>query len=74
MEALEAAGVPCAPLLTVPEVLQEPQTRAVGMVQRVPEVEVDVVALPFSLDGERPSIRRPAPRLGQHNQEILGTP
>ncbi len=71
-EALEAAGVPCAPILTVPEVLAEAQTKATGMVQRVPDAEVDIVGVPFSFDGVRPPVVRRAPRLGEHNEEILG--
>ncbi len=71
MERLEAAGVPCAPILTVPEVLAEPQTRAVGIIQPVPGAALEMMGLPFSLDGVRPPIRARAPRLGEHDREIL---
>ena len=72
MEKLEAVGVPCAPILTVPEVLAEPQTQALGMVQTIPESGVEVIGLPLRLDGVRPDVRRPAPRVGEHNKEVLG--
>ena len=72
MERLEAVGVPCAPILTVPEVLAEPQTRALGMVQTIPESGVDVIGLPLRLDGVRPGVRRPAPRVGEHTAAVLG--
>lgn len=62
---LEAAGVPCASIQTIPEVLRHEQTAALGMVQRVPESgEVRLVALPLSFDGVRPEARLPSPRLG----------
>jgi crotonobetainyl-CoA:carnitine CoA-transferase CaiB-like acyl-CoA transferase len=72
MDALEAAGVPCAPILTVPEVLEQPQTQALGMLQTIPESGVDVIGLPLRFDGVRPPVRRPAPRVGEHNREVLG--
>ena len=71
-ERLEAAGVPCAPILTVPEVLAQRQTQALGIVQTIPETPVDVIGLPLRLDGVRPGVRRPAPGIGQHTTEILG--
>ena len=72
MERLEAAGVPCAPINTLPEVAAEPQTDAVEILQEAPELEKPFVGLPIKFDDERPPIRRPAPRIGQHNDEILG--
>jgi len=73
MEQFEAAGVPCAPINTLPEVAAEPQTNAVEILQEAPELEKPFVGLPIKFDDERPPIRRPAPRIGQHNDEILGS-
>lgn len=67
---LEAGGIPCAPINTVAEVAKAPQTAALDMLQAVPGVG-EFVRLPLSFDGERPAILRPAPRVGQHNDEIL---
>ena len=64
---LEAAGVPCAPVHTVPEALAHPQVRALGMLQPVPGEDFSLTALPFTIDGQRPGPRGAAPRLGQHN-------
>ncbi|MBW8268837.1 CaiB/BaiF CoA transferase family protein [Caldovatus aquaticus] len=72
LERLVAAGVPCAPINTIPEVLAEPQTTAMEMLQPVPGEDFSLVALPLSFDGERPRIRRAAPRLGEHSAEVLG--
>jgi crotonobetainyl-CoA:carnitine CoA-transferase CaiB-like acyl-CoA transferase len=68
MELLEAAGVPCAPILSIPEVLAQPQTHALDMLREVPELEVKMLSLPFSLDGERASFDKKAPTLGEHNE------
>jgi len=61
---LEAAGVPCAPIHTVPEALAQPQVEALGLVQPVPGADFRLTGLPLSFDGERPAIRGPAPALG----------
>jgi formyl-CoA transferase len=64
MAALEAAGVPCAPIHTVPEALAQPQVEALGIVQPVPGTGFRLTGLPLSFDGVRPALRGPAPRLG----------
>ena len=72
-ERLEALGVPCAPMLTLPEVLEDPQTQAMDMLAKLPGVDAEVVRLPMSFDGERPPLPGRAPRLGEHTTEILGS-
>jgi crotonobetainyl-CoA:carnitine CoA-transferase CaiB-like acyl-CoA transferase len=72
VERLEAAGVPCAPIQDLHDVVAEPQTAAIGMVEQVPGVDLALIGLPLSFDGERPPMRRRAPRLGEHNDEIRG--
>jgi len=69
IDVLEAAGVPCAPVHTVPEALAHPQVQALGVLQPVPGQDFALSALPMSLDDERPSPRGPAPRLGEHNAQ-----
>ncbi len=68
---LEAAGVPCAPINSFVELAGEPQTEAVGILQTAPELGKEFVGLPVKFDDVRPPIRRAAPRIGQHNEEIL---
>jgi crotonobetainyl-CoA:carnitine CoA-transferase CaiB-like acyl-CoA transferase len=70
MELLEAAGVPCAPILSIPEVLAQPQTHALDMLREVPGLDVKMLSLPFSLDGERVSFAKKAPALGEHNEAV----
>jgi crotonobetainyl-CoA:carnitine CoA-transferase CaiB-like acyl-CoA transferase len=69
---LSCIGGPCAPVNSIPEVLAEPQTQALGMVQPVPKEDFSLVAMPLSFNGERPRMAGPAPRPDAHNKEILG--
>ena len=70
IELLEAAGVPCAPILSIPEVLAQPQTEAMDIFRDVSGLGVKLVNLPFSFDGERAAFDRKAPLLGEHNGEM----
>ena len=63
----EAAGVPCAPVHTVPEALAHPQVQALDLLQPVPGEDFRLTALPLTVDGQRPGLRGGAPRLGEHN-------
>lgn len=71
-ELLETVGVPCAPILSIPEVLAQPQTEAMDIFREVPGLDVKMLNLPFSLDGERVAFTKKAPSLGEHNQEVAG--
>jgi crotonobetainyl-CoA:carnitine CoA-transferase CaiB-like acyl-CoA transferase len=71
VEHLEAAGVPCAAVQDLADVVAEPQTAALGMIEKLPGVELGLIGLPLSFDGERPPMRQRAPRLGEHNDELL---
>jgi crotonobetainyl-CoA:carnitine CoA-transferase CaiB-like acyl-CoA transferase len=71
---LEEAGVPCAAINDLAHMRAHPQTAALGMVQPVPEIELDLMSLPLSLDGRRPTIATRAPTLGEHNGEVRKSP
>jgi formyl-CoA transferase len=66
LAALEAAGVPCAPINTIPELAADPQTAALGMLAPVPGTDYQLVPLPLSFQGQRPAITAPAPALGEY--------
>ncbi|NOG70881.1 CaiB/BaiF CoA-transferase family protein [Roseicella sp. DB1501] len=69
---LEAAGVPCAPVNDIGEVAASAQFEAVDIMQTLPESGVRVVGLPVNFDRKRPLSARPAPKLGEHTEEVLG--
>ncbi|MEX2147221.1 MAG: CoA transferase [Candidatus Rokuibacteriota bacterium] len=74
LEALRAAGVPAAPILTIDAVMQEPQTKASGMLVSAPHPRLPdyrSVGLPLRWDGRRPGVRRVPPRLGEHSADVL---
>jgi len=70
--ALDAAGVPCAPVQNVAEMLAHEQLRALGLLQPVPGSSVPLIGLPISFDGERPTPRAASPALGEHTAAVLG--
>ena len=74
IDLLEAEGVPCAPIHTLPEAVGHAQADALGMIQPVPGDDFSLVALPLSFDGARPSLRRGPPTVGQHDAEIQRDP
>ena len=71
MDRLDAAGIPNAPIQSVDEVVADPQTAAVQMIQPAPDKDMALVGPPLSFDGRRPPLRRSPPGLGQHNDEVL---
>lgn len=73
LTALEAAGVPCAPINTVPEALREEHTAARGMVVRTEHPrfgQVEQVASPVRAGEPRAEHDR-APQLGEHTSSTL---
>ena len=72
VKALNALGVPSGPVLTVPQVLDDPQLKDRGMIADVSigTEQVQVSAAPVLVDGVRPAPKSSPPTLGQHNVEI----
>jgi crotonobetainyl-CoA:carnitine CoA-transferase CaiB-like acyl-CoA transferase len=64
LAALEAAGVPCAPMQTIGELVAHEQLIATGILQPPPEGQLPLLGLPVQMDGVRPAYRRVAPALG----------
>ena len=74
LERLRAAGVPSAPILTVDTVMDEPQTKASGMLVPAPHPRLPdyrSLGLPILWDGVRPAVRRVPPLLGEHTEDVL---
>src|SRR5437870_5161217 len=74
VDMISQAGVPCGPINRVSDVVNDPQVLAREMIAAVPHPTVPELRMPNSplkLTETPPSIRRPPPLLGQHNQEVL---
>jgi crotonobetainyl-CoA:carnitine CoA-transferase CaiB-like acyl-CoA transferase len=67
----DAAGIPCAPVQNIAEMIAHEQTRALGLLQQVPDSAMKFVGLPVSFDGVRPAPRRRPPKLGEHTSEFF---
>lgn len=63
---LDGSGVPCAPVRELSEMLANPQTSALGIVQQLDD-DVPLMGLPLSFDGKRPPLRSMPPAHGEHN-------
>ncbi len=76
-DELNRRGVPAGRLMTVPEVLEQPQIAERGLLaafEAVPGAgrDIQVVRTGLKLDGAAPAVESPPPRLGEHNLEIYG--
>jgi len=73
LERLEAAGVPCAPVLTREQVIAHPQVVASGiLIESEHPTAGRLRQTRAAARFEAPMrVRRGAPRLGEHSQEIL---
>jgi crotonobetainyl-CoA:carnitine CoA-transferase CaiB-like acyl-CoA transferase len=74
IEALLAAGVPAAPILSYDEALVSEQAQARNMVMEMEhpvEGTIRQLGFPVKLHGTPQQLRRPPPLLGQHTEEIM---
>ncbi len=75
LTALEARGVPCGPINSVAEAFATPQVLSRGLRVNLPAPDVPggtipSVRSPFVFSDAQLTLRRPAPRLGEHTNEI----
>lgn len=74
VETLLDAGVPAGPLHNVQQVVDDPHTQAREMVVEMQHPEAGTVyglGIPVKLSATPGSVRRPAPLVGEHSDEIL---
>lgn len=74
MEALLAAGVPAGPIRNYEQVCEDPHTQAREMVVDMSypvEGVIHRLGIPIKLSETPGRIRRAAPLLGQHTDEVL---
>jgi crotonobetainyl-CoA:carnitine CoA-transferase CaiB-like acyl-CoA transferase len=71
-DELRTAGVPSGPVNTLTDVLSDEHLLGSGMLQDLDHPSaghLEMLASPILVEGERLSIRRPPPTLGQHTEE-----
>ena len=72
---LDGAGVPCAEVRDLAGVFSDPQVQHLNLRQTMSHPvtgDVDVVAPAFRLSASPATLRKPPPRLGEHNDKVLG--
>lgn len=76
LDELMRAGLPCAPINTLPQVFDHPQTQARQMTLETEHPtagKVRVTGFPYKFSETPAEIHAPPPTLGQHTNEILTT-
>jgi crotonobetainyl-CoA:carnitine CoA-transferase CaiB-like acyl-CoA transferase len=73
---LEAVNVPAGPIYNLADVFSDPQVIHRGMRLDLPSAAaaggtIPGLRTPITIDGEGMAAAQPAPRLGEHSQEIL---
>jgi len=71
---LEKIGVPCGPINSIDQTLDDPQVQAREMVIDVPHTSagmIRMVASPLKIPTSPPVVRLPPPMLGEHTEQIL---
>jgi formyl-CoA transferase len=74
LSILETIGVPCGPINSIDQVMEDPQVRAREMVINVDHASagsIQMVASPLKIPTAPPVIRLPPPMLGEHTEQIL---
>lgn len=75
LDALKSAGVPAGPVLSIGEMLADPQARARDMVMETEHPSLgpmETIGFPVKFSSTPASVRRGAPRLGEDTVEVLG--
>lgn len=71
---LDASGVVWGKVAELPELVDDPQARAIGMFTEVEDPEAgtfETLAAPFTLSASEVAVRGPSPGIGQHTTEVL---
>ncbi len=74
LKILEQAGVPCGPVYNMEQAYNDPQVLSRDMLVEIEHPVAGLIkniGIPVKLSDTPGSIRRPAPSLGQHTDEIL---
>ncbi len=73
-ELLKSHRVPCSPIQSIDEVVDDPQVQANRIFDPTPHPRIPEyrdLKMPVRFDGNRPTLRRVPPRVGEHTAEVL---
>jgi crotonobetainyl-CoA:carnitine CoA-transferase CaiB-like acyl-CoA transferase len=74
VDSLNAAGVPCGPVYTVPEVIEDVQVRHLGVVKETHTTDgtpIRVISQPVTLSRTPAGVVKAAPDTGEQTDEVL---
>jgi succinate--hydroxymethylglutarate CoA-transferase len=74
LEKMDGRGVPCAPINNFRDILADPHVGSMDLVRplTLPNgVETKTVTFPVRISGFKFDVRRPPPKLGEHQTEVL---
>ena len=74
VDKLDAAEVPGGPVNTYEQIMNDPHVKARNMIVEIEHPKMGrmkTLGLPLKSTGELTAIRRPAPWLGQHSEDVL---
>jgi formyl-CoA transferase len=74
IEALNAAGVPCGPILTIDQVFANEQVQHLGLAQKVDHPHlgpVELLGIPVTLSRTPGGVKSPTPEKGEHTEQVL---
>ncbi len=74
VDVLDAAGIPCGPVLAIDEVFADPQVQHLEMLERVDHPvrgPVDVLRNPVTMSRSQPVTTTSSPRPGRERDEVL---
>jgi formyl-CoA transferase len=75
MTRLQKVGIPCGPINSIADVLEDEQVRQSGLIDSIvhPQLgKLELLASPIQMAGlESGSTRMPPPRFGEHTEQIL---
>jgi formyl-CoA transferase len=72
---LNAAGVPCGPIYSIDELFEDPQVRALAMVETLDSPALGPLRMtgqPFTLSRTDSRLATAPPERGEHTEEVLG--
>ncbi len=74
LDRLDGVDILCAPVFSLPEALEDPQTLSNRMIVELPPTSggpVKLVASPIDMSAAPFGVRRTPPKLGEHTDEVL---